>query len=64
MIKGLLSLITRRKYNRFKRQLNENATSRAVINIVCSGALSVPPGNPSEHREIVVKPFELTHWGR
>jgi len=33
-----------RKFNRLKRQLNDNATGRAIIDLVCLGALSVGQG--------------------
>jgi uncharacterized membrane protein (DUF485 family) len=44
-IKAILEAIeNRRDFNRFKRQLRENATSRAIIMLVCSGALDVGQG--------------------
>ena len=45
MIRGILEAIAkRREWNRIKRQLSENASSRAIINLVCSGALTMPQG--------------------
>jgi hypothetical protein len=34
----------RRDFNRIKRQLSENASSRAIINLVCIGALTHAQG--------------------
>jgi hypothetical protein len=45
MIKALLKAIeNRREFSRIKKQLNENASSRAIIGLVCSGALTIPQG--------------------
>jgi len=45
MFKAFLRQIkARRDFNRCKRQLNQNATSRALIGIVTIGALSVGKG--------------------
>jgi len=35
---------TRHIFNRQKRQLSASVTSRTLVNLVCSGALTVPQG--------------------
>ena len=45
IVRQILEAIrSRRDFNRIKRQLRENATSRAIIMLVCSGALDVGQG--------------------